>query len=65
MKRVIKTLKNDIHEEKEAIRDYGRQAKSLKKTHKAISRKLTHIKKEETHHKKELTKLLRKEKRKG
>ena len=61
MKRVIKTLKNDIHEEKEAIRDYGKQAKSLKKTHKAIARKLTHIQHEESHHKKELTKLLRKE----
>lgn len=64
MKRVIKTLKGDIHEEKEAIRDYGHQAKVLKKKHPAISRKLTHIKKEETHHKKELGKLLRKEKRK-
>lgn len=57
VKRTIKKVKQAIHEEKEAIRDYRRDAK---KADPKTAKLFRHIAKEESHHKVELTKRLKK-----
>lgn len=49
-----KKIKTALHEEKEAIRDYRKDAKSVDKVTAKVFR---HIAKDEVHHKKELIKL--------
>lgn len=51
-----KLVKKNIHEEKEAIKDYRKAAKHVDPKTAKIFR---HIAKDETHHKKELTKRLK------
>jgi rubrerythrin len=53
--KVIKKVKQAIHEEKEAIRDYRQDAK---KVDPKTAKLFRHIAKDETHHRKELTKRL-------
>ena len=53
--KVIKKVKQAIHEEKEAIRDYRHDAK---KVDPKTAKLFRHIAKDETHHRKELTKRL-------
>jgi rubrerythrin len=52
---IIKKIKGAIHEEKEAVRDYKKDAKKADPKTKKL---LTHIAKEEAHHKVELGKRL-------
>ena len=51
-----KNIKENIHEEQEAITGYGKAAKqALKDGLKSTAKLLTHIQSEERHHKAELT----------
>ena len=54
--KTVKKVKGAIHEEKEAIRDYRRDAK---KADPQTAKLFRHIAKDEVHHKKELTKRLK------
>jgi rubrerythrin len=55
-KQVIKKVKTALHEEKEAIRDYRKDAKTADKKTAKLFR---HIANEESHHHKELSKRLK------
>ncbi len=53
-KHTQKKIREAIHEEKEAIRDYRKDAKKVEPK---VAKVFRHIAKDEVHHKKELTKL--------
>jgi rubrerythrin len=57
VKRTIKKVKSALHEEKEAIKDYRKDAK---KTDVKTAKLFRHIAKEEAHHHRELKKRLNK-----